>query len=65
VLRNFLRVLSGLAGVCLWWPGTWAIIGLMHHHDAAPPANPLFDRIAVWLTTVAIWELHSHYSGSQ
>jgi hypothetical protein len=54
VLRNFLRVVSALAGFCLIWPGVRAVIGLARY-DPTPSANPLFDRIAIWLTTVVIW----------
>ena len=56
MLRTILRFVSGLVGFCLIWPGFWAIILLINDYSIPrSAADPLFDRIALWIMPLAIW----------
>jgi hypothetical protein len=55
MLRNFLRVISGLAGFCLWVPGGHAILAVVSYADSRTPVHPAFDTIALWFMTATIW----------
>jgi cytochrome bd-type quinol oxidase subunit 2 len=56
MLRKFLRVVAGLVGICLTVPGSWAIIGISNHYASHSDEHwPLFDIVAMWSTTAAIW----------
>ncbi len=56
MLRRLLRAAAGLVGICLIWPGSWAIIAIINDYSIPRTApSPLFDRVAIWLLTLAIW----------
>jgi hypothetical protein len=56
MVRDFLRVVAAVAGVCLFWPGTWALITMpdLNRYPGEAPI-PLSDRIVDWSMAAAIW----------
>src|ERR1700722_4985358 len=55
-IGRILRPLTGLVGICLVWPGVWAIYEISHENSSASKVQ-LSDRAETLFLAVAIWAI--------